>query len=84
VELDSDLPAELALFHEGPSRILISTAEPGRVSEIAERHRIPAPSIGITVKGRLDVRRAGSILISTPIEVLQSTFEGSLAHQLGA
>jgi len=39
VDLHSDLPPQLLLFHEGPSRILLSTANPERVQEIAAQCR---------------------------------------------
>src|SRR5262249_25967012 len=49
IDLDSDLRRELVLFHEGPSRVLVSTAEPERVAGIARRHGVEAPVIGITI-----------------------------------
>jgi len=52
IHLDSDLRPELLLFHEGPSRVLISTAEPGRIVEIAAKHAVEAVVIGSTVSGR--------------------------------
>ena len=37
IELDSDLRPELLLFHEGPSRVLVSTATPKGIIEIAAK-----------------------------------------------
>ena len=51
IDLDSDLRPELLLFHEGPSRVLVSTAEPERIIEIAARHAVEAIRIGSTVAG---------------------------------
>src|ERR1039457_4424258 len=42
IDLDSDLRPELLLFHEGPSRVLVSTAEPARIIEIAAGHAVEA------------------------------------------
>jgi phosphoribosylformylglycinamidine synthase subunit PurL len=53
VNLDSDLREDLLLFHEGPSRVLLSTSEPERIIEIAARHAVEAIHIGSTVKGRI-------------------------------
>src|SRR4051812_35057256 len=42
IELDSDLPSELALFHEGPSRILVATDHPQRVLHEANKKGVDA------------------------------------------
>ena len=44
--LDSDLRPELLLFHEGPSRVLVSTGEAARVRGIAGRTRRACGEIG--------------------------------------
>src|SRR5437879_12218967 len=59
IDLDSDLRPELLLFHEAPSRVLISTAEPERIVEIAARHSVEAVHIGSTVAGRLAIANRG-------------------------
>jgi phosphoribosylformylglycinamidine synthase len=53
--LASNLRPEFALFHEGPSRVLISTASPERVGEIAKSHDIACLTIGATMKERLQI-----------------------------
>jgi phosphoribosylformylglycinamidine synthase len=55
LELDSTLPPELLLFHEGPSRVLISTADPEKVAAIAARHGVAAPRVGITIEKGLEI-----------------------------
>ncbi len=40
VDLDSDLDPSFLLFHEAPSRILISTGDPDLIREIASRHGV--------------------------------------------
>ncbi len=44
VKLESDLQPELLLFHEGPSRILVSTAAPDRVLAAAQKNNVKAVS----------------------------------------
>ena len=57
VDLDSDLRPEMLAFHEGPSRILISTAHPAQVAAIAERHGVEAPVVGVTIEKGLEIRQ---------------------------
>jgi phosphoribosylformylglycinamidine synthase len=59
LELNSTLRPELMLFHEAPSRVLISTAEPDKVAAIAARHGVQAPQVGITIKMGLEIRGPG-------------------------
>lgn len=82
LDLDSDLSAELLLFHEGPSRILVSTANPDAVAEIAARHNVEAPRVGITMHKGLAIGKRGEILISVSIDDLRATYQGSLEKQL--
>ena len=82
LHLESDLSAELLLFHEGPSRILISTAAPDAVTEIAARHGVAAPRIGITMHEALAIGNRGEMLLTVPIESLKAAYEGSLAEKL--
>jgi phosphoribosylformylglycinamidine synthase len=56
LELNAMLRPELMLFHEAPSRVLISTAEPDRVAAIAARHGVEAPRVGTTIKEGLEIR----------------------------
>src|SRR5205823_1657154 len=67
IHLDSDLRPELLLFHEGPSRVLISTAEPGRIVEIAAKHAVEAVVIGSTVSGRIEITNRSKPLIAGEI-----------------
>ena len=55
ISLATELRAEFALFHEAPSRILISTADPERVCQIAGQHGVGCLSIGATMKERLRI-----------------------------
>jgi phosphoribosylformylglycinamidine synthase II len=84
IELVSDLPAELLLFHEGPSRVLISTAEPEQVAAIAARHGVDAPRVGVTLQAEIVIRRSGAELIHSQVEVLRRNFEEALEIKLRA
>jgi phosphoribosylformylglycinamidine synthase len=78
----SDLSPEFLLFHEGPSRILISTASPDTVWEIAARHGVSAPRAGITMEHGLAIGNRSVTLISVTIDSLKAIYEESLEKQL--
>ncbi|MBI4908405.1 MAG: phosphoribosylformylglycinamidine synthase subunit PurL [Acidobacteria bacterium] len=82
VELDSDLRTEFLLFHEGPSRILVSTADKDKVVAIAQQHGVPAVVLGTTVAGRLCIHNRGSLLIECDVAGLQQQWESALEHLL--
>jgi len=84
IDIASDLPAELLLFHEGPSRVLISTAEPERVAAIAARHGVEAPRVGVTTEGEIVIRNSSGELIRTQVEELRRIFEEALENKLRA
>jgi phosphoribosylformylglycinamidine synthase len=68
----------LLLFHEGPSRVLISTTHPERVREIAARHTVEALEIGRTIGGRLEIRNRGALLGAWSTDELRQAYEGGL------
>ncbi len=82
LNLDSGMRDELLLFHEGPSRILISTARPEEIEAIAHKHSVEAPRIGVTMKGRLQVRNGGRTLIDCDVKRLKEVHEGALGKLL--
>ncbi len=65
IELDSDLDGAYLLFHEAPSRILISTEYPERVREICERCHIECELVGVTIELRFEVKNRRRELIDT-------------------
>jgi phosphoribosylformylglycinamidine synthase len=73
---------EFALFHEGPSRILLSTADPAAVEAIASRHGVPAPRIGVTVTNRLRIDQGSTTLIDCDLSLLKETREQALPRLL--
>ena len=82
LDFASDLRPEFLLFHEGPSRILISTASPDAVVEIAARHGVAAPRAGITMEHGLAIGNRNATLISVTIDSLKAIYEESLEKQL--
>ncbi len=69
---------EFALFGEAPSRILLSTRQPGRIHEIALRYDVECPAIGATMKGRLQIGDETQMWIDVATADLKRTFENSL------
>jgi phosphoribosylformylglycinamidine synthase len=84
VDLASDLRPEILLFHEAPSRILISTADPKKIEEIAGQHGVEAPVIGRTIENGLELRQRTQTLGSWDIATLRSAYERSLEASLGS
>ena len=82
VYVDEEGSLPIALFHEGPSRILISTAEPRRAQQIAAAHGVHATQIGVTIKDRLQVINHGTMLIDGEVQALKRAWEGALEHVL--
>ncbi|HEY1216344.1 MAG TPA: phosphoribosylformylglycinamidine synthase subunit PurL, partial [Bryobacteraceae bacterium] len=78
IDLNSDLPHELLLFHEGPSRILLSTAMPEKVLEIAKKNGVAAVEIGVTLEWRMTIRNRNEILIDCQVGELQETWSSAL------
>jgi phosphoribosylformylglycinamidine synthase len=82
VTLDSELAPELLLFHEGPSRILVSTATPDRVFASAKRNGVEALDTGVTLESRVVIRNKNEILIDSRVAELRNLWETSLEHLL--
>jgi phosphoribosylformylglycinamidine synthase len=82
LDIDSDLRPEFLAFHEAPSRILISTANARRVSSIAERHRVEAPVVGVTIEKGIEIRQRSITLGSWEISALNQAYEQSLEKNL--
>ncbi|HKE30003.1 MAG TPA: phosphoribosylformylglycinamidine synthase subunit PurL [Bryobacteraceae bacterium] len=82
VDLASDLRPEILLFHEGPSRIVISTSNPKKIEQIAQKHEIEAPVIGHTIEKGLEIRQRSQTLGAWELAALESAYERSLQSQL--
>ncbi|MBV9499247.1 MAG: phosphoribosylformylglycinamidine synthase subunit PurL [Acidobacteriaceae bacterium] len=82
IDLDSELPPELLLFHEGPSRILVSTGNAERVLAAARKNTIEALIIGVTLEARVTIRNRKRILVDSRIAELAGIWADSLEHLL--
>jgi phosphoribosylformylglycinamidine synthase len=78
VSLDETSRPEIALFHEGPSRIILSTTEPDKVRKIASEHRVGCAQIGVTMKERLQIRKRSGWLVDSSLSDLKEPWEKSL------
>ncbi len=82
IEFDSELRPEFLLFHEGPSRILVSTAHPERIREIATEHGVQAVTIGVTMKERLRISNRSVTWVDSELKALRGSWETSLERLL--
>ncbi|MBM3740222.1 MAG: phosphoribosylformylglycinamidine synthase subunit PurL [Acidobacteria bacterium] len=82
VELDSDLRPELLLFHEGPSRVLVSTSDAAGVQAVAARHGVEAPVIGRTASATLSIANRGMPLAGADVATLRAAWENALPELL--
>ena len=84
IELDSEIPAHYLLFHEAPSRILLSVAEDAvrDVLAAAADCEVEAVEIGETVEGRLAVSVNGAKLFDRPVDELHEPWATSLERTL--
>ncbi len=80
IDLDSDLRPELLLFHEGPSRVLISTADPRGVIEIAARNAVEAIQIGSTVNDKIVITNRRKPLVDGSISQFKDGWENALEN----
>jgi phosphoribosylformylglycinamidine synthase len=78
IDLSSDLRPELLLFHEGPSRVLLSTAYPDKVAAIAARHGVDAPVVGVTMEREIEIRQNGKLLGKWEIAQLKTPYDQAL------
>jgi phosphoribosylformylglycinamidine synthase subunit PurL len=74
--------AEFTLFHEGPSRILVATSEPHKVTEIARKNSVEAARIGVTMKERLRIDCGPDVLLDCDLTELRQPWETSLERLL--
>jgi phosphoribosylformylglycinamidine synthase len=78
IDLVSHLRPEVLLFHEAPSRILISTSQPKRIAEIAKKHEIECPVVGVTIEKGIEIRQRSITIGSWEIAALKAAYEGAL------
>jgi uncharacterized membrane protein len=82
VSLATNLSPTIALFHEGPSRVLVATSDAAALEALAARHNVPALRIGKSQGKNLRIALADRILVDTPIDHMYSTWDRSLEEAL--
>jgi phosphoribosylformylglycinamidine synthase len=80
--LHSDLRPEFALFHEGPSRVLVSTSVPEEIAKIAEKHGVASLRLGDTMKGRLRVDCNSTTILDVAVDEIREIWEHALEDKL--
>jgi phosphoribosylformylglycinamidine synthase subunit PurL len=78
IDLNSDIRPDWLLFYESPSRIVLSTARPEDVADIAARHGVEAPVVGVTIEEDLAILQRGAMLGRWHIGELEAVYEGAL------
>ncbi len=78
VTLDAEVSPESLLFHEGPSRVLVSTATPEAVFASAKKNRVQAVLIGVTLESKIVIRNRGRVLIDCSVDDLRKVWNGAL------
>jgi phosphoribosylformylglycinamidine synthase II len=82
IEIDWEIRPEFLLFHEGPSRILVSTRKAEEVKKIALFYGVESPRIGVTMKERLQIRNGPNTLIDCSLDSLRQTWDFALERLL--
>ena len=82
IEIPAGARTEFLLFHEGPSRILLSTSEIENVLAIAQKNRVEAVRIGVTMKERLRIDCDSKTLVDCSLSELRRPWETSLEQML--
>jgi phosphoribosylformylglycinamidine (FGAM) synthase-like enzyme len=82
IEFSTGLAPEFALFHEGPSRVLISTAVPHEIERIAHSNGVEAIRIGVTMKVWLRIGNDSMTWIDCPVEQIRNVWENALPDQM--
>ena len=71
IRLDSREQPEILLFHEAPSRIVLSTSHRKEIEEIATKHAVEIVALGATMKEQLRISNGPVTLIDCAIQTLQ-------------
>ncbi len=82
IEIPDGTRPEFALFHEGPSRIVVATSQPEKVVEIARKNSVEGPRIGVTMKERLRIDCGPNTLLDCDLTELRQPWETSLERLL--
>ena len=82
--VETDLPAHLALFHEAPSRVLVSASAEtaGAVLRLAASRGVSAPVIGETIADEIAVEINGCEAFRAPVAELHASWDTALESML--
>ncbi len=84
IELNSDLRPELLLYHEGPSRVIVSTEKGAEIERIAKAHNVPVVKIGKTGGAALSISNGGVKLVEAQVSELKDRWANALEEMLHA
>ena len=76
------LRPEFLLFHEGPSRVLVSTTRADEVRQAAAKFGVEAPRIGVTTKDKLQILNGSATLVDVEVARLRDIWEHGLERLL--
>ena len=86
ITIETGMRPEFALFHEGPSRILLSTSAPEAVEKIARENNVECLRLGVTMKEKLQIRNSSEtsseMWIDCRVERLREVWENALENLL--
>jgi phosphoribosylformylglycinamidine synthase len=85
ISLHTDLRPEFALFHEGPSRVIVSAAtlaEVAKIADIADKHGVACMNLGVTMKERLQIDNDSKTLLNTAVHEIREIWEHALEDKL--
>ena len=84
IEIETDLASAFALFHEAPSRVLLSVPEQNvaAVEKIAEEAGTPALAVGSTGGDALTFVLSGEELFATAVSDLHQAWDTALEGML--
>ena len=74
VRVDARLRADVALFSESPSRMLVSTPEPEKVEDTARRHEVPVRRLGELGGERLKIASGERTLVDAAVGDLREAW----------
>lgn len=84
VELDSQVRADLLLFDESPSRVIVATADAKAVQAVAQKHGVECVRLGETMRERLQIRNGAATLVDAAIAELKGPWASSLEESLSS
>ena len=84
LSIESDQPSHVALFHEAPSRVLVSVSadQVDTVLQIASRHGIESPLVGETIADEFVVELNGTEAFRAPVAELYAVWDTALERML--